>query len=66
MLVLASATRRLPDARGGGLTALVNGCVREFAARADAEHQRLDVARQSCSGDDALLRRMFGNLLSNA
>jgi signal transduction histidine kinase len=70
MLVLARAD-------GGGypmvigsvdLAALVNECVRELAAR--AEEKAITVATSlepaTVKGDEALLRRMFSNLLGNA
>jgi heavy metal sensor kinase len=70
MLVLARAD-------GGGypvvlvdvdLAELVAGCVRELGGRADDRDIRVSTALQAVrvKGDEALLRRMFGNLLNNA
>jgi heavy metal sensor kinase len=70
MLVLARAD-------GGGypmvvarvdLAALVNDCVRELGARAEenAIAVRTSVEPATVNGDEALLRRMFSNLLGNA
>jgi heavy metal sensor kinase len=70
MLVLARAD-------GGGypvvladvdLTELVAGCVRELGGRADDRDIRVSTSLEPVrmKADEALLRRMFGNLLSNA
>jgi two-component system, OmpR family, sensor kinase len=70
MLVLARAD-------GGGypivlaeldLTELVAGCVREFGGRAEDRDIRITTSLEPVwiNGDEALLRRMFGNLLNNA
>ncbi len=70
MLVLARAD-------GGGypvvlanvdLAAVVADCVRELEARADEREIRLSASLQPArvKADEALLRRMFGNLLNNA
>jgi two-component system OmpR family sensor kinase len=70
MLVLARAD-------GGGyplvladvdLADLVAGCVRELGGRAEDREIRVSTSLHSVrlKGDEALLRRMFGNLLNNA
>ena len=50
------------------LDAVVGDCVREVASRATAKNIRVTSRLEpiSVTGDEALLRRMFGNLLTNA
>src|SRR5262249_61850283 len=50
------------------LDAVVGECVRELAPRAAAKNTRVTSRLEpiSVTADEALLRRMFGNLLANA